>query len=181
MRPDAKPGEQKGHFAHLIIKAELLMGERGFWQKSRNSQKNKLLTSNPIGDNLSVLIANHCLAAAGAITFKVRSKGGGIPKHFAKEKTWVKCRNPECGAEYQITKKEFFKYQEAHTDSTMMAAPLMPCRECGEESMARAVKCEKCGTVFEMYWKPFDFEDRCPKPECGYSKIEEVRKARRVK
>jgi len=38
------------------------------------------------------------LVLAAGITYMTRSPKGGIPKHFAQEMTWVKCRNPKCGA-----------------------------------------------------------------------------------
>ncbi|HUW19459.1 MAG TPA: hypothetical protein VMW16_09165 [Sedimentisphaerales bacterium] len=98
----------------------------------------------------------------------------GIPEHFAHEMTWVKCRNPKCRAEYEITKKEYYEYLEKNTTATMMTVPALICTRCGELSVYRAIKCEKCGLVFEASWKRGDFEDRCPK--CGYSKIEDERK-----
>ena len=113
-----------------------------------------------------------CLAAAGTITYKTRSKGG-IPKKFAKEMMWVKCN--ECEAEYQINKLEYFTFLEKNTKPWTMEKPPLVCEKCGEKSVYRAVKCEKCESIFEPGWKSGDFEDRCPK--CGYSKIEVDRKA----
>ena len=115
-----------------------------------------------------------CLGAAAVIAYKSTRRNEGIPAHFAKEMTWVKCRNPKCEAEYEITKKEYYEYLEKNTTATMMTVPALICTRCGELSVYRAIKCEKCGLVFEASWKRGDFEDRCPK--CGYSKIEDERK-----
>ena len=116
-----------------------------------------------------------CLVLAAGITYVTNSPAGGIPKSFAKEVTWVKCRNPECEAEYQVTKKEYFQYQEEHYDPRVPGAPPMVCQQCGEESVYRAVKCEKCGLVFEMGTIRGDYNDRCPK--CRYSKLEAEKSA----
>lgn len=115
-----------------------------------------------------------CLVLAGVITFKVRSGKTGIPEHFEKEMIWVKCRNPDCEATYQTTKKDYYEYIEAHVDPRMMEPPPLVCEKCKEESGYRAVKCEKCELVFEIGSVPADFEDRCP--ECKYSTIEKKRK-----
>ncbi|MHC4617728.1 MAG: hypothetical protein ACYTEQ_08230 [Planctomycetota bacterium] len=117
-----------------------------------------------------------CLVAAGAIALKSRRRNEGIPKHFAKEMTWVLCRNPNCKAEYEITKMDYYKYIEKHADPRSMMAPALPCQECNEESVYQAAKCEKeeCGVVFEVGWKRGDYEDRCPK--CGHSAIERRRR-----
>ncbi|HUW19252.1 MAG TPA: hypothetical protein VMW16_08125 [Sedimentisphaerales bacterium] len=117
-----------------------------------------------------------CLGAAAVIAYKSTRRNEGIPAHFAKEMTWVKCRNPKCEAEYEITKKEYYEYLEKNTTPTMMSAPALICTKCGEPSVYRAVKCEKedCGIVFEANWKRGDYEDRCPK--CGHSQIERERK-----
>ena len=97
-----------------------------------------------------------------------------IPESFAREKTWVKCRNQACEAEYEITKKEYFEYVEKHADLALLEVPPLVCKKCDQESVYRAVKCAKCGLVFETGTVPSDFEDRCPK--CKYSKIEEGRR-----
>ena len=109
-----------------------------------------------------------CLVLAAGITLLTRSRSGGIPEHFADEMIWVKCA--KCGHAYQITKKEYFEYQQKHDDPSSPIAPLMVCPKCGEKAVLRAVKCEKCGEVFFWGSIPGDFDDRCPK--CGYSKKE---------
>jgi hypothetical protein len=115
-----------------------------------------------------------CLVAAGAIALKSRKKNEGIPERFKKEMTWVKCRNPNCKAEYEITKMDYYKYIEGHADPRSMMAPALPCEKCGEEGVYLAAKCGECGLVFEVGWKRGDYEDRCPK--CGHSNIETQRK-----
>jgi hypothetical protein len=105
---------------------------------------------------------------------RLRKTPTSLTDRLPRGNTWVMCSDPNCGAEYEITKREYFLYIETHSDSTMMEAPLLPCKKCGQETVYRAVKCEKCGLVFKMGSKPFDFEDRCP--ACGHSKIEQDRR-----
>jgi rubredoxin len=121
-----------------------------------------------------ILVVLVCLASAGAVTLVTRSKKDGIPKSFAKEMTWVKCRNPACNTEYQITKKEYFVYVERNQDWQAAGAPALICEKCGEPSIYRAVKCKSCGLVFEMGSVPLDFQDRCPK--CKFSMLEHDKK-----
>jgi ribosomal protein L40E len=114
-----------------------------------------------------------CLALAGVITYTTRS-GGRVPGYLARDMTWVLCRNPSCEAAYQITKKEYFEYVEKNYDYQSPSAPALICQKCGERSVYRAVRCEKCGLVFETGSLPGDYNDRCPK--CGYSKLESQKK-----
>ena len=110
-----------------------------------------------------------CLVAAVAITLSRTSKKTGLAAIERGSTVWVKCTNPDCEAEYQTDKKEFYK-------EVKKAGPIT-CKECGEPTLVRAVKCEKCGVVFPYgAVGPGDFGDRCP--ECGYSKVEEGRKNR---
>jgi len=95
---------------------------------------------------------------------------------------WVKCTNPVCKAEYQTSKKGYFKYIEEHVNPMTPTAPAMTCEKCGEQSIFRAEKCTNstCGNVFirgaTIGAVPEDFPDRCP--ECGHSEIEEIRSKR---
>ena len=122
-----------------------------------------------------------CLAGAGLITFMRRSGGGGgvddIPDD---EMTWVKCKNSECEAEYQIGLKAYHKYMQAHAEPMARSVPAMPCEKCSKNSVFIAEKCGNpdCGIVFFRNSVPNDFADRCP--ECKRSETEEIRKARRV-
>ena len=106
-----------------------------------------------------------------------RSRGiDSIPET---ELIWVKCKNPDCKAAYQMGKRAYFKYIEKHADPMSPTAPPMVCEKCGEQSVFRAEKCMNpdCGHVFLRGTVPNDFPDRCPK--CGRSEIEEIRKRRR--
>jgi hypothetical protein len=90
---------------------------------------------------------------------------------------WVKCKNPNCGAEYQMSQTAYYKYLGKHRDPASPKTPSPVCKICGQESIALAVKCEKCGSVFFKGAVPHDFADKCPK--CNYSKTEEERKKAR--
>ena len=116
-----------------------------------------------------------CIVAAVAITIKTRTGGSGTASIKHGELMWVKCSNPGCGAEYQIDKKDYFDFLDRHMDDDIDTEPPMTCKECGKESIYRAVKCEKCGLIFfSGAAGPGDFADRCP--ECSYSKEETKRK-----
>jgi len=113
--------------------------------------------------------------------FGERTAGGGgdtIDSISDEEMIWAKCNNPACKAEYQTSKKGYFKYIEEHANPMAPTAPPMVCEKCGEQSVFRAEKCGNpdCGIVFFRGAVPNDFPDRCP--ECGYSTTEETRKAR---
>jgi hypothetical protein len=120
-----------------------------------------------------------CLVVAGLITLARRGGGGGgidsIPDDAM---TWVKCNNPACNAEYQMSKKALYKAQQERFNPMARTTPPITCKECGKESLYQAVKCANpaCGAVFISGSKPNDFPDRCPK--CGQSETEEIRKRR---
>jgi predicted Zn-ribbon and HTH transcriptional regulator len=118
-----------------------------------------------------------CLVLAGVITIATRSTGPeGMSEEARKQEQWLICKNPACGAEYAITKGEYSDYQENYVKEHPgeLLVPPMPCKECGKLSTVEAVKCAKCGLIFEKMMKTGDFADRCPK--CGYSQTEENRK-----
>ena len=119
---------------------------------------------------LTIGITVVCLVLAIAITLGTRGGGGA-----GKGKMWVKCANPDCEAEYQMTNKEYAE-ETANIDIDPMmasAAPGLVCQECGEESIFIGIKCsnEECGAVFFRNPDKRDFSDRCP--ECGVSEQEE--------
>ncbi|OHB55175.1 MAG: hypothetical protein A2173_00400 [Planctomycetes bacterium RBG_13_44_8b] len=93
------------------------------------------------------------------------------------EMMWVKCNNPNCKAEYEMDKKDYFTdvAQKVRTNPLSYQTPALVCEKCGKESIFRAIKCEKCGKVF-IEGASADFSDRCP--DCGFSKIEDERKQR---
>ena len=120
-----------------------------------------------------------CLVVAGLITFARRGgSGGGIESIPESEMTWVKCSNPDCNAEYEMSKKEFFKAQQERFNLMSRTPPPIPCKKCGKDSLYKAEKCvnPSCGVVFISGSVPNDFDDRCPK--CKQSATEESRKRR---
>ncbi len=125
-----------------------------------------------------ITIAVVCVALAALIFYLTHSASpGGIESLKRGELMWVKCNNPDCGEAYQIDKKDYFLQIEERMRAHPMSlrAPPLVCEKCGQESVFRAEKCEKCGKVFFSDSVPNDFPDRCP--ECGYSKTEADRKA----
>lgn len=120
-----------------------------------------------------------CLALAGFITYTRHSGGGRGYNSIPEGKmTWVKCNNPQCKAEYQISEREYYKAIDERLNPMVMTAPPLVCKECGKDSVFKAVKCQNpdCGIVFFPGAVPNDFQDRCPK--CGQSADEEKRKRR---
>jgi len=128
---------------------------------------------------IMVIVTVVCLALVAVITYSRHSGSAGtIDSISDSEMTWVKCRNKDCGAEYQMGLKVYYKEVQANTNQLMPSAPALICKKCGKLSLYRAEKCEKCGKVFFCASVPNDFPDRCP--YCGYSKTEAIRKARQA-
>ena len=124
-----------------------------------------------------------CLGVAGAVTFLRSGSDTGIEGIPEENMTWVKCRNPACNAEYQMSEKDYFKEviaKQRENPTAMMSTPPLICEKCGKPSVYKAVKCgnPNCGAVFNENSVPNDFPDRCPK--CGRSETEEIRKARKA-
>jgi hypothetical protein len=118
-----------------------------------------------------------CLVVAGLITFARRGGGGsGLDAIPEGKMTWVKCNNPSCKAEYQMSEREYFRIQQERLNPMARTAPPIPCEKCGKDSLFRAIKCPYCGVVFFRDSVPNDLFDRCP--ECGKSETEEIRKQR---
>jgi hypothetical protein len=121
-----------------------------------------------------------CLVLAAVIAYKYifSPGGGGIDDISEDERTWVKCRNSECNAEYEIALKGYYKYMEENADPLARSAPGLPCEKCGKNSAFIAEKCGNpdCAIVFTKGSVPNDFVDRCP--ECKRSETEEIRKKR---
>jgi len=117
-----------------------------------------------------------CLALATVVFIKHSKRGPrGLTSIPRGDVVWVKCSNPQCGAVYQMNKREFLeKVEERSAGGSPATAPLVTCKECQELSARWAVKCEKCGVVFFYGANRNDFPDRCP--ECGYSKRENMRR-----
>ena len=120
-----------------------------------------------------------CIIVAGLITFARRGGGGGGIDAIPDDKmTWVKCSNPDCKAEYEMSEKAYFKAMEERFNPMARTSPPLTCEKCGKDSVYRAVKCANpaCGVVFFRDSVPNDHFDRCP--ECGQSETEEIRKKR---
>jgi len=115
------------------------------------------------------------LVLAGAIAYINRPSSSSTAAMKRGTMLWVKCANPDCGVEYEMDMKDYYEYLQSHREGTTVIYP--PCKECGEQSIYRAVKCEKCGSVFFYGQAGEDYPDRCP--QCSYSKMEEERKGAR--
>ncbi len=144
---------------------------------------------------LMVVIIIVCFGLAAAITYKKdvdykkeTSRPAGIETIDPNELIWVKCTNPECNAEYQTGKRAYFKYLQDNPPSPEEFAALMQdpkknptpaliCKECQQETVYRAEKCDNCGHVFLRGAVRHDFADRCT--ACGYSKTEDLRQKAR--
>ncbi|HUT29018.1 MAG TPA: hypothetical protein VMX13_04420 [Sedimentisphaerales bacterium] len=134
-----------------------------------------------VARQVSLFINDYLAANQGPASDRTGTTG--IPEEFARQKVWLKCRNPACQAEYQFNKRQYYQFLERYhlEHPGSLQAPGLVCQKCGEQSAYEAAKCTRCGLVFEKGWKQRDFEDRCPK--CGHSAIEAARKeaARRRK
>jgi hypothetical protein len=132
-------------------------------------------------NKIYMIVIAVCIVLAIVIFVTFRSQGpAGVRQLRRGEMIWVKCNNPDCGATYEIDKKDYFLELERKATENPAAAmsgnEAITCKECGQESCFRAVKCEKCGNIF-FYGRSATYADKCP--ECGYSKTEAERKARR--
>ena len=123
-----------------------------------------------------IVVVVVCIAAAGVITYL--TMGGGAAGGGS-GKMWVKCNNPKCGADYQISIKEYDEFIRSVPGGprafTMSGGIPMKCQKCGEPSVFLAIKCEKCGKVFFPNTVQGQSEDKCP--ACGYSKNEQMSKS----
>ncbi len=123
-----------------------------------------------------------CLGVAGAITYlRSGGSGGGIDSLPDDKMTWVKCANPQCKAEYEMSQKKYFEEVQARINpAALMSTPAITCQKCNKPSVYKAYKCgnPSCGTVFVENSVPNDFPDRCP--QCKRSETEEIRKARKA-
>ena len=125
---------------------------------------------------LLIVVAVACIAAAGIIVYKTMGGGGTAPSQPT-GKVWVKCNNPKCGHEYEISAQEYntFVMNNGGPRQFMMSGAVpMKCSKCNEESTFKAMKCEKCGKVFFPGTVADKVEDTCP--GCGYSPSDEAAK-----
>jgi predicted RNA-binding Zn-ribbon protein involved in translation (DUF1610 family) len=126
-----------------------------------------------------VVVIVLCLVLAVVIFLMTRSGGsGGIDDIKRGEKMiWVKCNNPKCGEAYQIDQRDYYEQikEKMQVNPLSNQTPALTCKKCGEPSVYRAEKCEKCGKIF-LYGVSRGMPDRCP--DCGYSATEASRKER---
>ena len=133
-----------------------------------------------IGDNKKIvmtIIVVVCLALAAGIT--ARNFVGSSSGRTKSDGTFsMLCVNPECGHIFELTREERQQQMREKGRARMMRGGprAFTCPECGEDSAYQAIRCPKCDTVFISDYQSGDFTDRCP--ECGYSAIEEKRKAK---
>jgi len=117
-----------------------------------------------------------CFAAAGAIYYSTQKSGMDVGSIDADATIWMSCRNPDCENKWEMNRREYFDYLLEKRPEYGIIIPPVPCPKCGEESCYRAIQCPKCKDVYEENSVPNAAPDTCP--ECGYSEIEERRKAR---
>ena len=123
-----------------------------------------------------IVIIIVCLVVAAVIFFVNRPNAGSSSSFDTKGQMWLACRNPDCQAEYQMDKKEYFASMKELYTPRAIEAPALVCEKCSEESVYRALKCPKCESVFEAgVAEDIQFEDRCPK--CDFSQKEADREA----
>lgn len=128
---------------------------------------------------IMVVVIGACLVAAGIITYSTQSARSGSIESIkeGEEMYWLKCRNPDCEHAWQMDRRKYLDYQKEQVNAKGFGIYPISCPKCGEESGYRAIKCTKCGAIFEPGAVPDDIRDRCP--ECGYSEAEIKDKARR--
>jgi hypothetical protein len=110
------------------------------------------------------------LAAIVVLVLQMNSKQAhrGLDSIPSGDIVLIKCGNEQCGAVYQMNKKEYYTLVDevaARMLNTPESPPPVACKECQEASARKAVKCTECGHVFFYGEKPNDYPDRCPK--CG--------------
>jgi len=121
-------------------------------------------------------VAAVCIIAAGLVAYMNLPKSSGVDTLSSTTLTWVKCTEKNCGAEYQMNIRDFYKTVEQQ-EPIIGSTPPIPCKNCGKTTVYRAYKCEKCGLVFFAGINREDFEDKCS--GCGYSKTEENKNAKK--
>jgi len=126
---------------------------------------------------IGIIVVSFVLAIAITIAFRSSGEEEILDVIDPGLMLWVKCRNPDCGAVYEISLKEHAIFVRENRDPETAVVPGMVCKECEDQTVYRIEKCDKCGAAFERGSVPEDFSDRCP--ECGYSAEEARRKASR--
>ena len=128
--------------------------------------------------SLDIALPKEHLAEIAAVAMMMQPQFGASAgpnlEPFKDMSTWVMCRNPACKNAYEMNLKKYHEFIQANADPRSPMPPAMVCKKCRQKSVFRAVKCAKCGFVFEIGTVRADFADRCPK--CRYSKTEQDRK-----
>jgi hypothetical protein len=123
------------------------------------------------------LIAVTALVLAGWIAYVNSNKPEkpvGIKSVDPNEMIWIKCKDPNCAATFQMNKVAFLEYLQQNIDPMAMQQPAIPCEKCGGKTGYKALKCESCDAFFFYGEVVGDFPDKCPL--CGISKTEQRRK-----
>ncbi len=110
-----------------------------------------------------------CLSVAAIMFFFTRSQKAKIPS-FEGEIVTLMCNNPDCQETHEMEKHKYYKYVQENRNPLSLSAPLMVCKECGEESVSKAFNCEECDIVFLPYAAQGDLPGICP--ECGLRVME---------
>ena len=126
-----------------------------------------------------ITLAVVCLVGAGIIlAYNFSDDPGAKGGHDPNDKIWMKCRDPQCKAEFEITADEYrsfladYRNSMAVMDSDTARMPGCRCPECEQLSAYQAIKCPNCGLVFETdILGSQAYPDKCPK--CGYSELAE--------
>lgn len=118
----------------------------------------------------SLIIIVFCLVTIVIVALLSFSGNPRKIPDFEGRLTWVKC--DKCDAAYQIELNQYFEELKAKQKTwSGFGTPGLTCEKCDNESAYRAIKCEKCGTIFRRVAGRGAYADRCP--ECGFSKTEE--------
>jgi predicted RNA-binding Zn-ribbon protein involved in translation (DUF1610 family) len=122
-----------------------------------------------------LIVALASLIIACLVFFITNAGRSDDIKGFSGKTIWVKCNNTKCQSLYEMDMVEYFEKMK-EKNMPMMTPPLK-CKDCGKDSLYRAVKCPNCGEVFFYGAKSNQLPDRCSK--CGFSQIEEDRKPKK--
>lgn len=114
-----------------------------------------------------------CLVVAAVMAFSGGEPDGTSTSRFKGKQVWIKCANEECAAEYQMDKEQYFIALRENMDPQVIGIPGLPCKECDEPSIYRAIKCAKCEMVFFKGESGPGKIDECP--DCGYSESRELK------
>ena len=114
-----------------------------------------------------------CLLVAGVI-FLTTGGSGNSYRPGKKGPVTMLCTN--CEHIYTMTRDDLV--EEVTSKGLLGPQPMTPkltCPECSEDAAIMAFQCKECETAFPRGTSLQDYSDRCP--ECGYSEMEEKRKA----